>query len=128
MTRLQVTFGAVVVAQAAHSVEEYLGRLWESFPPAQFLSGLVSQDLRVGFLAINVSIVTFGVWCYLWPVRGQWNIAPALAWVWVALESINGIGHPLWSLSQRSYTPGVMTAPLLLVLSMFMAGQLLRSR
>jgi hypothetical protein len=34
MTRLQLTFGALVLAQAAHAVEEYVGRLWESFPPA----------------------------------------------------------------------------------------------
>jgi hypothetical protein len=124
MTRFQITFGVLVLAQAAHSVEEYLGRLWESFPPAQYLSGLVSQDLRVGFLVINVSLVAFGVWCFLWPVRRQWKVAAALAWVWVVVELINGIGHSLWSLSQLRYTPGVITAPLLLVLALFMGCQL----
>ena len=61
MTRFQATFGALILAQAAHSVEEYVGRLWESFPPARFLTGLVSQDLERGFVVINVSRVATAV-------------------------------------------------------------------
>jgi len=124
LTRFQITFSAIVLAQAAHSVEEYLGQLWESFPPAQFLTGLISPDLRQGFLVINVSLVAFGVWCVLWPVRQQWNSAYGLAWLWVGIELVNGIGHPVWSLSQGGYTPGVLTAPLLLILALYMANQL----
>lgn len=57
MPRLQVAFGAVVVAQAAHSVEEYVGRLWETFPPAR-VPGLVSEDLGRGFLVLNLLLLT----------------------------------------------------------------------
>jgi hypothetical protein len=32
-------------------VEEYIGRLWESFPPARFLTRLISQDHDRGFVA-----------------------------------------------------------------------------
>ena len=39
--RFKVAFGALIVIQAAHSMEEYVGRLWESFPPAALVSGLV---------------------------------------------------------------------------------------
>lgn len=124
MTRFRVAFGVLVLAQVAHSLEEYVGRLWESFPPARFLSGLFSQDLELGFLTINVSLVTFGLWCFLWPVRRGWPSAVPLAWVWVGIEVINGIGHPLWSLRQGGYTPGVVTAPLLLVLAVYVALQL----
>ncbi len=60
MSRVQVALGAVVLAQAAHSAEEYVGRLWESFPPARFVSGLVSDDLERGFLLANVLLVAFG--------------------------------------------------------------------
>jgi hypothetical protein len=123
MTRFQVAFGAVVLAQAAHSVEEYIGRLWEAFPPARFLSGLISQDLERGFLVINVSLVAFGLWCLLWPVRRGWPSATSLAWAWVVVEVINGIGHPLWTLRQGGYTPGVATAPVLLVLAVNLARQ-----
>lgn len=124
MTRFQVAFGALVLTQAAHSVEEYVGRLWESFPPARFLTGLLSQDLERGFLVINVSLVAFGLWCFLWPVRRGWPSAVTLAWVWVGVEVINGIGHPLWTLRQGGYTPGVATAPVLLVLAVYLALQL----
>jgi hypothetical protein len=46
----------------------------------------------------------------------------------VAIETINGIGHPLWSLRQGGYTPGVATAPVLLILAINLARQLLRQR
>jgi hypothetical protein len=127
MTRFQVALGAVVLAQAAHSVEEYIGRLWEAFPPARFLSGLISQDLERGFLVINVSLVALGLWCLLWPVRRGWPSATRLAWAWVVVEVINGIGHPLWTLRQGGYTPGVATAPVLLVLAVNLARQVRHS-
>jgi hypothetical protein len=121
MSRFEIAFGALVLTQAAHSAEEYLGRLWESFPPARFISGLVSQDLERGFLILNIALVGFGFWCFLWPVRHNWPLATTLAWIWVVMEVINGIGHPLWSLRQGGYTPGVATAPLLLLLAINLA-------
>jgi hypothetical protein len=124
MTRFQVAFGALVLAQAAHSVEEYVGRLWESFPPARFLAGLISQDRERGFLVINITLVAFGLWCLLWPVRRGWPSAVYLAWAWVAVQVINGVGHPLWTLRQGGYMPGVATAPVLLVLAVYLAHQL----
>jgi hypothetical protein len=119
-----MAFGALVLAQAAHSVEEYLGRLWETFPPARFLTGLISRDLETGFLVINIGLVAFGVWCFFWPVRRGWPSAIPLAWTWVTIQLINGVGHPLWSIRQGSYTPGVATAPLLLVLALHLAWRL----
>ena len=86
MSRLQLTFGALVLAQSAHSVEEYVGRLW--------------------------------------PVRREWPVAAYLAWIWVAMQVINGVGHPLWSLREGGYTPGVATAPVLLILALYLARQL----
>jgi hypothetical protein len=124
MTRHKLTFGALVLTQAAHSVEEYIGRLWETFQPARMLTGFVSQDLERGFLVINVALVAFGVWCFLWPIRRDWPTAGALAWVWVAIEVINGLGHPLWSLRVGGYTPGLATAPLLLVIALYLGRQL----
>jgi hypothetical protein len=43
------------------------------------------------------------------------------------IEIINGIGHPLWSLHEGGYTPGLATAPVLLVLAVYLAHQLRRS-
>lgn len=124
MSRFQLAFGALILAQAAHSVEEYRGRLWEALPPARFLTGLISPDREFGFLVINVSLVAFGVWCFLWPVRRQWRSAASVAVGWVILETINGVGHPLWSFRLGGYTPGLATAPVLLVLALYLAWQL----
>lgn len=44
------------------------------------------------------------------------------------VEIINGLGHPLWSLLQGHYTPGVATAPILLVLAITLAWQSLGDR
>lgn len=126
MTRVETAFGALLLAQSAHSLEEYFGRLWETFPPARFVSGLISANLERGFVVANVLLVAFGLWCWVWPVRRGWPSARPLAWAWVTLETINGIGHSLWTLRQAGYTPGVATAPILLVLAIYLAVQLRR--
>jgi hypothetical protein len=46
------------------------------------------------------------------------------AWMWVTIEVINGVAHPLWSLRMDAYTPGVATAPVLLVIALYLARQL----
>jgi hypothetical protein len=126
MNRRQRAFGVVVLVQAAHSIEEYIGRLWESFPPARFLTGLLSLDRELAFVILNVMLVAFGLWCFLWPIRREWPSADVLIWFWVAIETINGFGHLLWSLGQGGYTPGVATAPLLLVLALYLARHMSR--
>jgi hypothetical protein len=126
MWRPEVTFGALVVVQAIHSVEECAGRLWESYPPAAFVAGLASEDPAQGFVALNAVLVAIGAWCYFFPVRRHWASATAVLWLWTAVEAINGIAHPVWSIWQRGYTPGVATAPLLLILAICLARQLLR--
>jgi hypothetical protein len=117
-------FSALIAVQIAHSVEEYVGRLYSSFPPARFVSSVISNDLERGFIVANACIVGFGLWCVFWPVRRRWPSATLFAWLWVAIESINGVGHPVWSLVQRGYTPGVATAPVLLVIALVVARRL----
>lgn len=124
MTRITVAFGALVAAQAAHSVEEFVGRLWETFPPAIFVTGLISADRQLGFLVLNAALVAFGLWCLFWPVRKGWNSARSLMLLWVGIETINGIGHPAWSVRQGGYTPGVITAPILLIVALYLALQI----
>jgi hypothetical protein len=123
MARLRLTFFLLVVVQAVHSIEEYRGRLYEVFPPARLMSGLISPDLARGFVIFNVALVSFGLWCFWWPLRHQWPSAALFAWIWVGIELVNGVGHPLWSLSMLRYTPGVATAPLLLLLAVYLAWQ-----
>src|SRR5687768_14425440 len=124
----QPAFGLLILTQAVHSIEEYFGRLWESFPPAYFVSGLVSQDRELGFLVLNATLVTFGTWCSLVPVRRRWPSASGITLGWSVIELINGVGHPLWSLRQGGYTPGLVTAPVLLVLAIILLTRLRASR
>ncbi|MGA7411359.1 MAG: hypothetical protein WBW33_12800 [Bryobacteraceae bacterium] len=67
--RSQFTFLFLILAQGAHSIEEYATRLYEVFEPAHFASSLISNDLAVGFLVINAFLVMFGLWCWAVPVR-----------------------------------------------------------
>ena len=115
--RIKWSFLILVLAQGLHSIEEYIGKLWEIFPPARFLCSLVSNNLVIGFLIINIGLFIFGLWCWLFPVSRNYSYAKFLIWFWIILELINGIGHPLWTLLQKSYTPGVLTALILFVLA-----------
>jgi len=128
MSRIQLTFAALILVQAVHSVEEYVGHLWDSFPPARFVTGLVSSNLAHGFVILNVLLLAFGAWCFFWPVRRGWPVAVALMWLWAVIEIINGTVHPLWSLREGGYTPGLATAPLLLALAVYLAYQLRSAR
>lgn len=110
--RARFAFLVVVLAQAAHSVEEYVFRLWEVFEPARFVSGLLVDDLPVGFLVFNVSFVLFGVGCWALLARPGRPAARGVAWAWALLELGNGIGHALIALGRGGYFPGVGTAPL----------------
>jgi hypothetical protein len=111
---MQRAFLLLVAAQAAHSFEEVVGGLYRVFAPARALSGLVSSDPARGFVAVNIAIVAFGLWCWAMPVRRGRPSALPIAWGWTVVETANGIGHLLLAVSRGGYFPGALTAPLLL--------------
>jgi hypothetical protein len=119
--RGQLVFLFLILAQVAHSVEEYFTRLYEVFAPARLVSSLVSHDLAVGFLVVNATLVTFALWCWAVPVRSGWHIARGLVWFWTILELGNGMGHSALALMRGGYFPGVVTAPLLLLFAGWLA-------
>jgi hypothetical protein len=119
--RAQLVFLFLILAQGVHSIEEYVTKLYEVFAPARFVSSLVSNDLGVGFLIFNAALVTFGLWCWAVPVRSGWHATRGLVWFWTILETGNGIGHLGLALSRGGYFPGVVTAPLLLLLAAWLA-------
>ena len=126
--KIQLIFLFLILSQGAHSVEEYVTRLYEVFPPARFVSGLVSNDLGLGFLVVNAALVAFGLWCWAVPVRSGWHAARGFIWFWTILELGNGIGHSALALSRGGYFPGVVTAPLLLLFATWTAILLARPR
>lgn len=121
MSRTDGAFFGLILTQAAHSLEEYRGRLWESFPPARLVTGLIASDHELGFIIFNTVLVAFGMWCVLVPVRLKWPSASSWIWLWVVVEAINGVGHLAWSLRRGHYTPGVLTAPLLVGFAFYIA-------
>src|SRR5215471_415919 len=96
--RSQFAFLALILAQAAHSVEEYIARLYEVFAPARFLSGLVSDDRATGFAIFNAALVLCGLWCYVARVRAGCRSAARWVGLWIVIEFGNGLGHPVLAL------------------------------
>jgi len=123
-TNIKITFLILVIIQGIHSIEEYFGHLWDVFQPAKVLTGFVSDNLEVGFLIINICLFLFGMWSWIIPVRNNNSIAKGIIWFWILIEMINGIGHPIWALLEKSYVLGVATAPILLVLAVYLFREL----
>lgn len=122
--RLTWLLGVLVAAQAAHSIEEYLGRLWDVLPPARFVSGLVSSNLEQGFIIINVAIAALGIACLLGPIRSNWSSGRIVAWCWASIETVNAAAHLAIAAWQGGYAPGVATAPLLIASSVWLMREL----
>ena len=62
--RVKRVFLFLILAQAAHSIEEYLAKLYEVFTPARLVSSVVSDNLAFGFFVANAALVAFGFWCW----------------------------------------------------------------
>ena len=115
--KIRVTFLLIALVQGLHSIEEYYGELWNVYPPATYICGLVSNNLENGFVIINISLFVVLMLIWLTTLSKNSSTKP-LIWFWAILELINGVGHSVWAIMERSYTPGLVTAPVLLVLSL----------
>ena len=122
--RTQRLFLVLILTQAAHSVEEYVFRLYEVLAPARIISGLVSGNLALGFAAVNAALILFGLWCYVARVRNGHRSGRNWAWFWVILEASNGTGHLLLAAGRGGYFPGAATAPLLLGCAVWLGATL----
>jgi len=123
-SRARVAFLLLILSQAAHSVEEYAFRLFDVFPPAHFVSTMLSSNPARGFAIANVGIVLSGVFCYVSLVKPGHPAERAVAWFWLLLELGNGVGHTIMAMSRAGYFPGVATAPALVGISLYLGGRL----
>ncbi len=124
---MSLAFLFLVLAQVAHSVEEYLFRLYAVFLPARLVSRIFSSDLRTGFLIVNAGVCVFGFWCYFLRVRPGHRSARNWIWPWAIVEFGNGVGHVVFATMRGSYFPGLLTAPILIATSIYLAAQLVRT-
>ena len=124
LNRIKMTFLLLVLTQGLHSIEEYIGRLWEVYAPAKFLCSLVSKNPETGFLIINIGFFIFGLCCWFFTIRQNHLYTQGLIWFWIIMETINVTGHTVWALSERAYVPGIATVPFLLILVIYLALQL----
>lgn len=111
-------FLGLAISQAAHSIEEFYFRLFDVFASARYLSGLISENLALGFAIGNALVVTLAFWTYFFRVRPAVGSAKAWIWAWSLVELGNGIGHIFIAVDAGAYFPGVYTAPFLLVFSL----------
>lgn len=107
-------------------MEEFQYRLFEVFAPARYISGLISENLALGFAIGNSLIVAFAFWTWLFRVRQSVRGAAAWIWGWSLVELANGVGHIYFASQAGAYFPGVYTAPLLLVFSLALLYRLVR--
>lgn len=119
-------FLALILAQAAHSVEEYAFHLYDVLAPARYISSLFGVDREIGFVVVNSALVLFGLWCWHTRVRPGHRSARAFAWFWALIEIANGCAHVALAVMAGGYFPGLATAPLLLGLGGWLAFDLRR--
>ncbi len=123
--RIKIVFLLLVLFQGLHSIEEYFGRLWVVLAPAKVISESVSSNPGTGFIIVNVSLFIFGILCWWIATRKKQISYQGLIWLWVIIEILNVIGHPILALRQHGYFPGVYTAPALLILALYLVKLLL---
>ena len=117
-------FLLLVGLQAAHSLEEFGFGLYELLPYFRPFGAAAGTVFAVG----NTAVVALGVWCHRTRIRPWRPSAAAWAWGWCVVELANGIGHPTWTLLAGRYIPGTVTAPLLLLTSVYLMSRLVSSR
>jgi hypothetical protein len=126
--RSKLLFLLLVIAQVAHSVEEYVTQLFEVFAPARFVSGLFTENLPLGFAVVNAALVAIGAWCYLGPVRAGGAAGQTAAVLWIAIELVNGAVHIGIAASRGEYFSGSLTAVLLVITAACLAVSVLTDR
>lgn len=121
------------VAQAAHSIEEMRSRLYEffwtvtgalhsTFPsfPQFRMEADTFASINMGLIAFLLATVPF--------VRAGRSWALGLAGVVGLVEVLNGIAHLSAAVVFGGYVPGAASAPLLLLLGVFVLRELQRIR
>lgn len=124
--RTRIALLLLVLAQAGHSAEEYLFRLYDRLAPARMVSEALTLDPATGFLIANTALVGFGLWCWAVPALRGGVAGRRFVWGWALVETANAFVHAALAVAAGGYFPGLATAPLLLAASVLLIARLRR--
>ena len=116
----------MVWLQAAHSVEEYVFKLYERFPPMRFIYRSVPELARPAFIVFNLFLFLFGLFCYFYWVRPERKGAAIIIWIWIAIQIVTISAHLVWAILTGGYNPGLATVPLFIPVVIYLIYQLRR--
>jgi len=120
--RILSLYLAGIAVQCLHFYEEYLTGFQNRFP--MIFGYEWSDHLFVGFNLVWLAIFTLAAL----GVMHRVPIASFPVWFFaIAAGLANGIGHPLLSLREGGYFPGLITSPLHLIIGILLTRELLRT-
>jgi hypothetical protein len=131
LDRLAFRFWLLGIAQAAHSIEETLTRLYDFFWVAtgrlHEIVPTIAQTRMTPrtFALLNLSLIAILLGSVPF-VRARKPLALGLAGIAGGIEVVNGIGHTAGAIWFRGYVPGVATAPFLIVTGVLVLRELIR--
>jgi hypothetical protein len=96
------------IIQLIHSQEE----IWTGFHKRWFVFTMP----RWVFIAFEV---LFSIPILLFMANPNLNLAKIYMPIFALLMLINGLGHMVWGLVERKYVPGLITAPLFVLIFIF---------
>ena len=107
--KIRQGFLVLIAVQTLHSVEEFIFKFYEVFPPMRLLYRDAPSLAGPAFIIANVVLVMVGLICLLRWVRPARRGARVVVWAWVGGEAFNVIAHCAWAIHVRGYNPGMMT-------------------
>lgn len=121
--RINTLFLLLIFAHGIHATEEFFGKLWNVYRPAIFICNLISRNPETGFLAINTAFILISLLFWKLVLSKGYEVIPSLLWIWILLQLLNVTGHFAWTLISQAYTPGVISALLILILVILLISE-----
>src|SRR5258708_37283066 len=111
-SKIPTVFLLLVILQAIHSVEEFIFRFYERFPPMRFLYQNAPHLAKPAFVISNALLVSIGLVCFYYWVQPARKGATVVVWIWIIIESLNVFAHLVWAALIGGYNPGLVTGVL----------------
>jgi hypothetical protein len=110
--RIKTAFLLMILLQAIHSVEEYIFKLYEVFPPMLFAYRNSPELAQAAFITFNLVLFLFGLICFFYWVQPTRKGARVIVWAWIMIQIATFAAHLVWAILIGGYNPGLATAVL----------------